>query len=139
MTTSSMLQLRRKFHQDAAEFVFDALRHTQEVLGRVSRRDRDEAELSDFDDDQVHISGAELLEGIRLLGLQRYGLMARHVFASWGVTSTEDFGRIVFDLVEEGKMRKTEQDQLSDFYEIYNFAQALERDYRCSTHLPSLK
>lgn len=137
MTTSSVLHTRKKFHQDAAEFVFDALRHTQEMLGRVARRERDE--LSDFDDEQVHISGAELLEGIRLLGLQRYGLMARHVFASWGVTTTEDFGRIVFDLVEEGKMRKTEQDQLSDFYEVYDFAQALDRNYRCSTQLPSVK
>lgn len=139
MTISSVLHTRKKFHQDAAEFVFDALRHTQEVLGRVARRERDDAEFSEFDDDQVHISGVELLEGIRLLGLQRYGLLARHVFASWGVTTTEDFGRIVFDLVEEGKMRKTEQDQLSDFYEVYDFAQALERDYRCATKLPSVK
>jgi uncharacterized repeat protein (TIGR04138 family) len=45
----------------------------------------------------------------------------------------------VFDLVEEGKMRKTEQDQLSDFYEVYDFAQAFDRDYRCSTALPSVK
>lgn len=139
MTTTSVLQARRRYHQDAAEFVFDALRHTQEMLGRATRRDRPDAEECDPDDDQVHISGVELLEGIRLLALHRYGLMARHVFASWGVTATEDFGRIVFDLVEEGKMRKTEQDQLSDFYEVYDFGRALERDYRCSTHLPALK
>lgn len=139
MTTSSVLHTRRRFHQDATEFVFDALRHTQEMLGRLARREWDEEELSDFDEEQVHISGAELLEGIRLLALQRYGLMARHVFASWGVMTTEDFGRIVFDLVEEGKMRKTEQDQLSDFHEVYDFAEALDRNYRCSTHLPALK
>lgn len=138
MTTSSVLHTRKKFHKDAAEFVFDALRHTQEMLGRLARREGDE-EMSDFDEEQVHISGAELLEGIRLLALQRYGLMARHVFSSWGVTTTEDFGRIVFDLVDEGKMRKTEHDQLSDFYDVYDFAVAFDRGYRCSTHLPSLK
>lgn len=139
MTTSSVLHTRKKFHEDAAEFVFDSLRHTQEMLGRVVRRERNDADLSEFEDDQVHISGAELLEGIRLLALQQYGLMARHVFASWGVTTTEDFGRIVFDLVEAGKMRKTEQDHLSDFFDVYDFADALDRGYRCSTHLPSLK
>jgi uncharacterized repeat protein (TIGR04138 family) len=139
MTTSSLLQTRKRFHQDAAEFVFDALRHTQETLGRVTCREHGDPTSDEFDDEQVHISGIELLEGIRLLGLQRYGLMARHVFASWGVTTTEDFGRIVFDLVEEGKMRKTEQDQLSDFCEVYHFAQAFDRDYRCSTHLPAVK
>lgn len=143
MTTSSVLHRRTRYHQDAAEFVFDALRHTQQMLGRPAEPDEEQwsehEQLNEHEQEQIHITGEELLDGIRDLGLQRYGLLARCVFASWGVRTTEDFGRIVFDLVEEGKMRKTDQDQLSDFYNVYDFAEALERDYRCSTALPSVK
>ena len=135
MTTSSVPRTGQRYHIDASEFVFDALRHTQEILGRGGVPQSDDQELDDPEEDQVHISGPELLDGIRELGLKRYGLMARFVFASWGVRTTEDFGRIVFDLVEQGKMRKTERDQLSDFYEVYDFEQALDRDYRCPTDL----
>lgn len=137
MTTSSMLRTRSRYHVDASEFIFDALRHTQETLGRLAAGESPDAPLDECDEEQVHITGVELLEGIRQLALERYGLMARCVFASWGVTTTEDFGRIVFDLVEQGKMRKTDRDQLDDFYGVYDFEQAFDRGYRCSTKLPS--
>jgi uncharacterized repeat protein (TIGR04138 family) len=135
MTTSSVLRTGQRYHIDASEFVFEALRHTQELLGRGDLPQSGNREGDALDDEQVHISGPELLEGIRELGLKRYGLMARYVFSSWGVRTTEDFGRIVFDLVDQGKMRKTDRDQLSDFYDVYDFEQALDRDYRCPTDL----
>lgn len=136
MATTSVLRTRTRYHVDAAEFVFDALRYAQELLDRMADLSSQPEEFGDFDEEQIHITGQELLEGIRDLALNRFGLMARYVFASWGVTCTEDFGRIVFDLVEQGKMRKTNRDQLSDFCEIYDFAQALDQNYRCSTDLP---
>jgi len=139
MTTTSAPQLRTRYHADAADFIFEALQHTQEMLGRIAAADARKGEDTAFDADQVHITGPELLEGIRDLALQRYGLMARVVFSSWGITTTEDFGRVVFDLVEQGKMRKTDQDRLSDFYAVYDFDRALDRDYRCSTKLPNVK
>lgn len=136
MAASGVLRSSVRFHVDAIEFLFDALRHTQEMLGRTFEAD---PELDDFDEEQVHITGRELLEGIRDLALQQYGLMARHVFASWGITTTEDFGRIVFDLVDQGKMRKTDSDQLSDFYHVYDFEQALDRDYQCPVDFARIK
>jgi uncharacterized repeat protein (TIGR04138 family) len=140
MTTSSAPQLGTRFHADAADFIFEALQHTQEMLGRSCQRgpQQDEEDAA-LEEEQVHITGVELLDGIRDLALERYGLMARWVFASWGIRTTEDFGRVVFDLVEQGKMRKTDQDRLSDFYAVYDFEQVLDRDYRCSTRLPSVK
>ena len=45
----------------------------------------------------------------------------------WGVRATDDFGRIVFELIERGEMRKTDRDQLSDFFAVYDFAEALDR------------
>ncbi len=73
-----------------------------------------------------HISGQELLEWIRDLGNERYGVMAGDVFNAWGVRSTLDFGRIVFHLVQEGLLRKREQDSLSDFIDQFDFEDAFD-------------
>jgi len=71
-----------------------------------------------------HVSGADLLESIRRLGAERYGVMAGDVFNDWGVQATVDFGRIVFHLVEEGLLRKRDQDRLSDFIDGFDFREA---------------
>ena len=76
-----------------------------------------------------HVSGAELSEGIRDLAVQRYGMLARTVLASWKITSTSDFGQIVFVMVNAGVMSKCEQDRLEDFENVYDFAQAFERNF----------
>ncbi len=116
-----------RYHPHAYQFIFAALRHTQQVLGRDA-----EAEQESVDS---HISGAELLAGIREFALDQFGLLARTVFNGWGVHATEDFGHIVFELVERGEMRKTEHDHIHDFVDVYNFEDAFDRAYQidCST------
>lgn len=111
-----------KYHPNAYQFIFSALRYTQQMLGKTTEPEQVSAE--------AHISGVELLEGIRELGLREFGLLARTVFAGWGVESTEDFGRIVFELVERGEMRKTENDRLDDFVGVYDFREALDSGYQ---------
>jgi uncharacterized repeat protein (TIGR04138 family) len=76
-----------------------------------------------------HVSGNELLDGIRRMALDRFGPMAKTVFEQWGITRTEDFGSIVFQLVDEGLLGKTEQDKLSDFARGYDFHDAFVRDF----------
>ncbi len=83
-----------------------------------------------FDEESAHISGPELLNGIRELALEEFGLMTISVFRHWGVRSTDDFGKIVFDFIERGAMRKTDRDQLSDFCDVYGFEEVFDRDYR---------
>lgn len=113
-----------KYHRDAYQFVFAALRFTQQKLDRVDL----EVESPD-----AHISGVELLQGVRQLAEQQFGLMAITVLREWGIASTEDIGRIVFELVERGDMRKTDDDQLSDFVGVYDFEVAFDLDYKIST------
>lgn len=113
-------QTRLKYHRDAYRFIFEALQFTQEKLKRVSRGGTE---------DDAHISGQELMEGVRELALKKFGLLAITVFHHWGVRATDDFGRIVFELIERGEMRKTDRDQLSDFFAVYDFAEALDRQY----------
>lgn len=125
---------RLRYHTDAYEFVFDALRYTQELLHRSP-----DGLDGDIDEESAHISGRELLDGIRKYALDQFGLMTRTVFSTWGITCTEDFGRMVFELVDEGRMRKTDRDDISDFYEVYDFADVFDRDYEPSTVIPASK
>jgi uncharacterized repeat protein (TIGR04138 family) len=71
----------------------------------------------------THVSGQELLEAIRRLALDRFGLLTEDVFRSWGVTKTDDFGEIVFNLVEAEVLSKTPEDSREDFRDVYSFAE----------------
>jgi uncharacterized repeat protein (TIGR04138 family) len=77
-----------------------------------------------------HITGRQLSEGLRDLALQQWGLLAKTVLQRWNITCTEDFGRIVFALVDNGYMSKTDEDTIDDFKNIYDFRRAFEEGYR---------
>lgn len=71
-----------------------------------------------------HISGQELLEGIRLYALEQFGPMSLYIFNKWGIYKCSDFGSIVFNLVESQVLGKTESDSPEDFNEGYDFETA---------------
>jgi len=71
-----------------------------------------------------HITGRELLDGIRQYAVQEFGPLSRTVLAAWGITRTEDFGEIVFTLVSHGILGKTDQDKKEDFSNCYSFHEA---------------
>jgi uncharacterized repeat protein (TIGR04138 family) len=75
-----------------------------------------------------HVSGQQLCEAARLYGLQQYGYLAPKVLATWGVRATDDFGAIVFNMIDIGQMRKTKTDRREDFQGVYEFAEAFARD-----------
>ena len=72
------------------------------------------------------MSGPELLEGIRQLALAEFGMMAKTVFRIWGMRKTDDWGNIVFNLIDAKLMNKTSEDRLDDFHAVYDFEEALE-------------
>jgi uncharacterized repeat protein (TIGR04138 family) len=114
-----------RYPYEAYEFVFHALAHTQKRLGKVPPEGEGESVGP-----QYHVSGRELLEGIRDLAVNDFGLMARVVFRLWGINQTGDFGEIVFNLVEHNLMSRSEQDSRADFQNIYDLDQALTQDFR---------
>ncbi len=73
-----------------------------------------------------HITGQEFCDGIRRYALDQFGPMARTVLEYWGIKGTIDFGHLVFALVEVGLMRKTEEDSLDDFKDVYDFNTAFD-------------
>ncbi len=114
---SEVVDLIRKesprFDKGAYFFVKQALDHTlksvkKDTESRVGR----------------HVSGQELLSGIREFALEQYGPMAYTVLDRWGVRKCEDFGDIVFHLVDYGVLGKTEQDRREDFTGGYDFREA---------------
>jgi uncharacterized repeat protein (TIGR04138 family) len=107
-----------KFHHHAYLFVRDALSEAQEKYGRDQQNEK-----------AGHISPRELLDGVRSLGQRRYGMMATTVFRFWGVSSTADIGRIVFEMIELGDMKKTDNDQFDDFVDVFSFEEAFSNEY----------
>jgi len=103
------------FPPEAFVFVQEGLRDTVETLREA------EPEMSESG---RHVSGHELCLGLRGYAIKEYGPLARTVLRSWGVHRTEDFGRIVFGLVEAGCLRKTEDDTIEDFRGVYEFDEA---------------
>ena len=110
-----------RYAYEAYEFVFAALTHTQRLLGH--------SPPPDVAREEDHVSGKQLLEGVRDLALREFGMLARTVFRMWGIHRTDDFGELVFNLVEAGLMSKTTQDNRADFRNVYDLDEALA-DYR---------
>jgi uncharacterized repeat protein (TIGR04138 family) len=117
-----------RYAYEAYEFVFQALQHTQKLLGREPPEGS--WEPGEPTEARHHVRGPELLQGICALALQEFGLMARTVFRLWGIDRTDDFGEIVFNLIEAELMSKTEEDSRADFRNVLDLDQALVRDYR---------
>jgi uncharacterized repeat protein (TIGR04138 family) len=115
-----------RYTYEAYEFVFAALEYTQKKLGRALPTGADLEAAGP----EHHVSGRELVEGVRALALKEFGLMARIVFRTWGIERTDDFGEIVFNLVEETLMSKTDQDCRDDFHDVFDMDKALVEDYR---------
>ncbi len=99
-----------RYKPAAYHFVFDALDHTLSNRGGGRR----------------HVSGAEIMEGVRSLALDRFGFLARSVFKHWGVTKTDDFGEIVFNLISADLLQKTADDRKEDFCDLYDFETAFD-------------
>ena len=117
-----------RFAYEAYEFLFHALHHSQKMLGREPPEPAEGTPRPG--DSKYHVSGQELLYGVRDLALREFGLMARTVFRQWGIQRTDDFGDMVFNLVEAGLMSKTDADNRADFHNIFDLDQALVQEYR---------
>jgi uncharacterized repeat protein (TIGR04138 family) len=118
---------------EAYLFVQDGLSYT------VQKMHRKEADPETGEKGSRHISGRELCLGLREKAWHDWGLLARTVLQRWNITTTLDFGRIVFALVEHNHLQKTDEDTLADFRQVYDFRTALETEYRIGGCAPSAR
>jgi len=77
-----------------------------------------------------HLSGVELAWACRDFGLQQFGLLAPSVLGYWGISTTEDLGRIVFALIDVGLLARQDSDRLEDFDAVYDFAEVFREGHR---------
>ena len=76
-----------------------------------------------------HVSGPELLEGLRVYALEQFGPLTKTVLESWGIRRCSDFGDIVFNLIEYNVFSKTENDRREDFSDLYTFEDAFVKPF----------
>ncbi len=81
--------------------------------------------------DSRHVSGQQLCLGLRTLAIQKYGLLAKTVFRRWGIRRTDDFGVIVYAMIDRGEMRTSENDSLQDFSAVFDFEEAFGPAQAC--------
>jgi uncharacterized repeat protein (TIGR04138 family) len=118
----------------------------EEILTRDSRFDRDAyiflREALDFTVAQakknresraVHVSGQQLLEGIRVFALKQFGPMVVTVLEYWGIQRCEHFGEMVYNLIQSGVFGRSETDSLEDFKGAYSFHEAFVLPFQPAT------
>ncbi len=102
-----------RYHPDSYEFVMEALHFTQKKFKK-----------------EKHVTGPELLQGIKQVSMKNFGPLARTVLKYWGIKQTDDFGNIVFNLVEYRILSKNEQDHYDSFKNAYDFEVVFDQGYR---------
>jgi uncharacterized repeat protein (TIGR04138 family) len=113
-----------RYATEAYHFVFEALDYILEHSDRrLAARGRTESP-------NRHISVDQLLDGIRGFALDEFGPLARLVLERWGLYRTEDFGEIVFNLVESRLLNTQECDRKDDFRNGFNFREAFDKAWR---------
>lgn len=110
-----------RFDRKAYDFVRMGLDHTVKEL---RKKDATRAERS------RHVTGPELLEGLRAYALDQFGPLAKTVLNTWGVQRCRDFGDIVFNLIEYNVFSKTENDRREDFSDIFEFDDAFVKPFQ---------
>jgi|SRR5436190_16662044 len=116
----------KKIRQTAGPYPMEAFSFVREGLTFTAEQLHGDAQA--VPEGERHISGQQLCLGLRDFAIERYGLMAPVVLQHWNVRRTDDFGRIVFSMIEHGLMCKTDDDSPEDFRAVFDFDEAFCRD-----------
>ena len=107
-----------RFDGDAYLFLRDALDFT------VSNLRSEEME------EHRHVTGPELLAGVRDHALAEFGPMAWTVLESWGIKADSDIGAMVFQLIEVGAFGKSPEDSPDDFANVIELEKELTEPFQ---------
>ncbi len=107
----------RRYDPESYSFIMAGLNFTTKRLGRKG-----------------HVTGQELSDGIKDYAIDQFGPMTRLVLEHWGIKTTDDFGEIVFNMINAGMLGKNEQDSKKDFKDRYDFKDVFDKDYHYTLH-----
>lgn len=114
-TLLKILNKDKRYDPEAYSFIMASISYTMKKLKRKG-----------------HVTGQELSDGVKDYCLEQFGPMSRLVLEKWGVKSTNDFGEIVFNLIDSGLLGKTDEDRKEDFYNRYDFKEAFDKGCKYS-------
>ena len=109
-----ILKTDQRYDPEAYNFLYEALDFTLKHV--VSHRGQS----------NQHVTGQELLEGVRRYGIEQFGCLAWEVIKNWGVIRTDDIGEMVFNLVSQDLMGKQDSDSKDDFRDVYDFEEVFD-------------
>jgi uncharacterized repeat protein (TIGR04138 family) len=116
-----ILKEDKRYEKGAYYFIRNALEHTLKARKKSGKV----IEASNAE----HVTGQELVDGVCEYALDQYGPMAITVFENWGVMRFEDFGEVVFNLVEYGVFGKTGTDTKEDFKSDVSFQEKFKMPF----------
>lgn len=107
-----------RFDAEAYNFISNAVVYTsQKVKDEESNMQR-------------HISGQELLEGIKDFAVEEYGPIAPEVLRHWGLTDSKSIGEVVFNMVNKNLLGSTNEDSIDDFIDSYDIDQKFSERFK---------
>ena len=118
-TVDAIVTRDARFDREAYLFLREALEYTSKHQKKKATPALD-----------VHVSGQQLLEGVRQYALLQFGPMVPTVFEHWRIRSCEDIGAIVFNLIEAREFGKSENDSIDDFRGGFDFHDAFVQPFR---------
>jgi len=104
------------YHKDAFYYVAKAIESAHEAIRKDEQRRR-------------HISGGELVKEMVKLVKHDFGYLGATVLTEWGIVATDDIGKIVFLMVENGVLSAQESDSIDDFKDLFDLKTVLEHEY----------
>jgi len=121
-------QIAKGSHYSPEAFIF-----VQEGLSFTSNFCKSEPNPYELDEFDRHVTGQELCMGLRAYAIEQFGFLARLVLRHWGIEKTDDFGAIVFHMVELDLLRTSPQDCEDDFRSVFNFDEEFhENELSCT-------
>ena len=115
-----------RYSPEAFRFLFESLPHAIRLAGKEGAEGKER-----------HVTGQEVLAGMRACATTLFGPLAGRVWRSWGVRDTLDWGRIVFLLVENGLLNRQDTDTIEDFRSGFDFDEIFVRQYHVRLPDPS--
>ncbi len=143
-----LLRKDRRYTVEAYQFVRDALAFAQNEL-EFGQQDLVEPDLIQTETDTLsepdsenlnlefgashqverHLTGQQLCQALRIYALEQYGYLAKHVLEQWGLTSTDAIGDIVYNMIDIGLMKKSDQDRREHFDDVFDFQEAFVEQF----------
>lgn len=115
-TVRKILLNDSRYAPDAYEFINDAVIFTVKLFEQEKGKSR-------------HVTGVELLIGVKELAIKKFGPMSYEIFQEWGIRDGMAVGNIVFNMLDYGLLSKTEKDSIEDFSVAFNFEEELKKPF----------